>query len=405
MEYNQIVSKENQEIFEQFDTDLKQIKVLIKKYKDFESKFMEKTFEYYQHLEMIRVQSFKEITQIESSISHNSSSFEIMKSLSNIFEAFFKFVTDFSKNVSFFENSFHNLDQIATEIENTFSNYGDIKHYYNSICYTNKLIELEITKNLVEEKYKEELVSDTQNKTLEELVKKSENEENFLLALKESRMQKIRKNTSALEKNLKEDFANFFRELRKMRNDFVEVEEKEEKRIKDLFVDTDDKNNKILTLLVNFDYFKYTPTIISNHSFKVKREENVNDLILNDQDIYDIVSKLYGLDLQLINKSEFNLEKKNKFLIEIKPLIERILSFNFDEDNKNPMDSTEINKLYPLLENDTDYLLDYLKMLAEDRGRGQEMKKSVFELNQKIFDNISNILDENYNIINNNLID
>ena len=235
-----------------------------------------------------------------------------MKSLSNIFEAFFKFVTDFSKNVSFFENSFHNLDQIATEIENTFSNYGDIKHYYNSICYTNKLIELEITKNLVEEKYKEELVSDTQNKNLEELVKKSENEENFLLALKESRMQKIRKNTSALEKNLKEDFANFFRELRKMRNDFVEVEEKEEKRIKDLFVDTDDKNNKILTLLVNFDYFKYTPTIISNHSFKVKREENVNDLILNDQDIYDIVSKLYGLDLQLINKSEFNLEKKKQ---------------------------------------------------------------------------------------------
>lgn len=143
-------------------------------------------------------------------------------------------------------------------------------------------------------------------------MKKSENEENFLLALKESRMQKIRKNTSALEKNLKEDFANFFRELRKMRNDFVEVEEKEEKRIKDLFVDTDDKNNKILTLLVNFDYFKYTPTIISNHSFKVKREENVNDLILNDQDIYDIVSKLYGLDLQLINKSEFNLEKKKQ---------------------------------------------------------------------------------------------
>lgn len=33
------------------------------------------------------------------------------------------------------------------------------------------------------------------------------------------------------------------------------------------------------------------------------------------------------------------------------------------------------------------------------------MKKSVFELNQKIFDNISNILDEKYNIINNNLID
>ena len=322
MEDKQKVSKENQEIFEQFDTDLKQIKVLIKKYKDFESKFMEKTFEYYQHLKMIRFNAFKEITQIESSLSHNSSSFEIMKSLANIFEAFLKFVTDFSEKESFFGKSFHNLDQIATEIENTFSNYGDIKHYYNSICYTNKLIELEITKNLVEEKYKEELVSDTQNKTLEELVKKSENEENFLLALKESRMQKIRKNTSALEKNLKEDFANFFRELRKMRNDFVEVEEKEEKRIKDLFIDTDDKNNKILNLLVNFDYFKYTPTIISNHSFKVKKEENVNVLILNDQDIYDIVSKLYGLDLQLINKSEFNLEKKNKFLIEIKPLIE-----------------------------------------------------------------------------------
>lgn len=76
---------------------------------------------------------------------------------------------------------------------------------------------------------------------------------------------------------------------------------------------------------------------------------------------------MYGLDLQLINKSEFNLEKKNKFLIEIKPLIERILSFNLDEDNKNPMDSTEISKLYPLLENDKDYLLDYLKMLNDYR--------------------------------------
>jgi hypothetical protein len=37
------------------------------------------------------------------------------------------------------------------------------------------------------------------------------------------------------------------------------------------------------------------------------------DIILNDQDIYDIVSKLYSLDLQLINKSEFNLEKKTNF--------------------------------------------------------------------------------------------
>lgn len=405
MEDKQIVSKENQEIFEQFDTDLKQIKVLIKKYKDFESKFMEKTVEYYMHLEMIRVESFKEITQIESSISHNSSSFEIMKSLSNIFEAFFKFVTNFSEKASFFEKSFHNLDQIATEIENTFSNYGDIKHYYNSICYTNKLIELEITKNLVKEKYKGELVSDAQNKTLEELVKKSKYDENLLFGSKELIMRQIRTKTSAFEKNLKEDFANFFLELRKMRNDFVEVEEREKKRIEDLFVDTDDKNNKILNLLVNFDYFKYTPTIISNNSFKVKREENVNVLILNDQDIYDIVSKLYGLDLQLINKSEFNLEKKNKFLIEIKPLIERILSFNLDEDNKNPMDSTEISKLYPLLENDKDYLLDYLKMLNDYRKRRREMKKSVFELNQKIFDNISNILDEKYNIINNNLID
>ena len=79
---------ENQKIFDQFDTDLKQIKVLIKKYKDFESEFMGKTVKYYMDVEMLRVNSFKEITQIESSISHNSSLFEIMKSLSNIFEAF-----------------------------------------------------------------------------------------------------------------------------------------------------------------------------------------------------------------------------------------------------------------------------------------------------------------------------
>ena len=396
---------ENQKIFDQFDTDLKQIKVLIKKYKDFESEFMGKTVKYYMDVEMLRVNSFKEITQIESSISHNSSSFEIMKSLSNIFEAFINFVEHFSENQDFFENSFLNLDKIATEIEYTFSNYGDIKHYYNSICYTNKLKELEIIKNLIKEKYKGDLVYDVQNKDLEGIVKKTEYDEGLFSATKNGKIRAIRNNTFESEKKLKGRFAEFFTELSKAINHFVEVEEKEKKRIEDLFNKADNKNNETLNLLVNFDYFKYTPIIISNNSFKVKIEGMVEDFILNDQDKYDIVSKLYGLNLPIINKSEFNLEKKTKFLKEIKPLIESILSFNSDGDNKEPMDSIEINKLYQLLENDKDYLLDYLKILNKYRIRTKEMKISVFALNQKIFENIINILDANYNKINNNLND
>lgn len=121
------------------------------------------------------------------------------------------------------------MDKIATQIEETFSNYGDMKHYYNSICNTNKLIELGITKNLVKKKYKEDLVYNVQNKSLNDLVQKWEDDEKSFLFIKGEKMRQIRKNTSECEKNLKTGFAKFFSELSKMRNDFVEVEEKEKK--------------------------------------------------------------------------------------------------------------------------------------------------------------------------------
>ena len=289
-------------IYDKFDTDLKQIKVLIQKYKDFELEFMGKTVKFFMELEKMRENSFKEFRQIESLISHNTSSLEIMKSVSMIFEAFIKFVKDFLDNEDFLSKSFLNLGNIATEIENEFSNYGEIRHYYNSICYANKLIELEITKNLVKEKYKEDLVYDDQKENFVGLVKKSNDNYNYFFASKEMKMQRIRRKTSESEKILKENIDKIFIKLSEMRNDFAEVEEKEKKRIEDLFTNTDNKNNKRLNLLVNFDYFKYTPNIISNNSFKVTRKEN--DMILDqreeknmildqhdldDQDIYDIV--------------------------------------------------------------------------------------------------------------------
>ena len=311
MEYKKI---ENQiKIYDKFDTDLKQIKVLIQKYKDFELEFMGKTVKFFMELEKMRENSFKEFRQIESLISHNTSSLEIMKSVSMIFEAFIKFVKDFLDNEDFLSKSFLNLGNIATEIENEFSNYGEIRHYYNSICYANKLIELEITKNLVKEKYKEDLVYDDQKENFVGLVKKSNDNYNYFFASKEMKMQRIRRKTSESEKILKENIDKIFIKLSEMRNDFAEVEEKEKKRIEDLFTNTDNKNNKRLNLLVNFDYFKYTPNIISNNSFTVKRKENdmildqreENNMILDqhdldDQDIYDIVSKLYQLDLESI---------------------------------------------------------------------------------------------------------
>ena len=76
-------------------------------------------------------------------------------------------------------------------------------------------------------------------------------------------MRQIRKNTSECEKNLKTGFAKFFSELSKMRNDFVEVEEKEKKRIEDLFINTNNKNNnESLNLLVNFDFQIYSHNYI-----------------------------------------------------------------------------------------------------------------------------------------------
>ena len=138
-----------------------------------------------------------------------------------------------------------------------------MKHYYNSISNINKLIELEITKNLVKEKYKEDLVYDVQNKSLNDLVQKWEDDEKSFLFIKGEKMRQIRKNTSECEKNLKTGFAKFFSELSKMKIEFVEVEEKEKKRIEDLFINTNNKNNnESLNLLVNFDFQIYSHNYI-----------------------------------------------------------------------------------------------------------------------------------------------
>ena len=130
----------------------------------------------------------------------------------------------------------------------------------------------------------------------------------------------------------------------------VKIEDKNEKKVKDKKGKNKEDNNK---------------------NNKIKKEEILYDkeLLLTDEHVYNIISKIYSYDLKFINKSKYKLDIENRKL-KVKYLTEKLLTFDVENSTNEIITEEEVNKLYELLLNNKDNMLKFLFILNNYRSTG-----------------------------------
>ena len=117
---------------------------------------------------------------------------------------------------------------------------------------------------------------------------------------------------------------------------------------------------------------------------------NNNELILTEEDIYNIISKIYSYDLKMINKSQYNLEIEKENL-KVTKLTEKLLSFEKDN-NKEIISENELKELYKLLNGKERYFKFFLT-LNNYRATGKyEMSETTFNRIKNIFNKLQDYL-------------
>ena len=137
-----------------------------------------------------------------------------------------------------------------------------------------------------------------------------------------------------------------------------------------------------------FGYFKYNINVINQPQIKVvplENDKNESTLSLNEEDVYNIVKKIYEYDFKMVNTTNYNLEEELQNL-EIIQLTNKLV--NYEEDvnaSKTPISNDEINTLYDLM-NGYKHLSAFFMTLNNYRTVGKyEMPKNVFDIITNIF--------------------
>ena len=130
------------------------------------------------------------------------------------------------------------------------------------------------------------------------------------------------------------------------------------------------------------------------HEVENKEENKKKYFILNDEDIYNIVAKIYSLDLYFIDKSSYILDIERE-KIEIRKLSEKLLGIDLNYNKTEPISDSEADKLISLLYN-KENIYKFFMMLNNFRGTGKyEMSERVFNIALNIFNKTQDFLLKN----------
>ena len=396
-------------------TNMKESNKLLKSYEDFINQYNETINIYYMRLTELN-SNFLPEDNFKSSVI-NSPIFQLGKVIKKLLEyqttKLFSIITD--KNFfDAFKNSLSNLSTILQESKIILdSNFigKSINPIASSLKQSYAKIESKVIDNYIREKYNKRLIGlndETLEKNIEEVKylektfldfeEKSKNQ--FFNSLKEMENKTIKvfnemKNTveyiiySLINKN-SEYLDTMQKEIIDVQNR-IELKNKDEKQSEE-------------NLGINIDNFKYKIKIINHPSIKVESQnviiykdntkKNMNDnkskailyeeneMTLNDEDIYNIVSILYNYDFKMLNKTDYNLDiEKEK--VKVAKLSEKLL-INKKDNPQEIITEEEVNKLYELVKV-KENLMKFVIFLNNYRTKGK------FKLTERVFDIIINI--------------
>ena len=127
------------------------------------------------------------------------------------------------------------------------------------------------------------------------------------------------------------------------------------------------------------------------------KEENKRKIfILNDEDIYNIVDKMYSLDLNFIDKSCYILDIERE-KIETRKLAGKLLGINLNNKITEPISDSEVDRLISLLYN-KENIHSFFMILNNYRATGKyEMTERVFNIVVNIYNKTQDFLLKNKN--------
>lgn len=240
-----------------------------------------------------------------------------------------------------------------------------------------------------------------------------------------SNLKEMENKTVNVYNEMKKIVENFMVTLDNIRKKYLKILEEEKKEIKTLTLDNDENDNfeeeeKKTTESIEFkniidnDIFKYKIKIVKKPNIRIedetdkktkdkknKNKENNknnnndnkgqdddtiydNELVLTEEDIYNIVSTIYSYNLKLISKSEYNLDLK-KEILEIINLTGKLLSYDIEKKINENITEEEVNKLYQMLQKEEN-MMKFFLLLNNYRVTGRcNMTERAFKILEKIF--------------------
>ena len=420
------ISKMNMNNINLFLRNIKDNKKLLNTYNTFVTKYFEIINSYYKQLTELNCHFLVEEKFKESYI--KSPMFQLGKSIKNIVDHqvnnLFSIITD-DNIFNGFNNALSNLSKIIKESSEKFDKKR-ISQEANNIAIplfkTYENIELKIIDKYIFEKYNKHVIK-INNDSIEKNIEDAKSLENSFLEFKEKTKKQFYEDLKEMEskiENLYNDMKNtigrIIKSLKVIWSLFLETLEKELKSIQEIGIQNNENFNELknfqeskpqkrleLKNFVDLDIFKYKIKILSEQRIIIEEDNNKkgkekkekkektegtifkeNDLLLNEEDIYKIVSSLYSYNFQLIDKLEYNLDKE-KVKIELIKLSEKLLSSNTDNNIKEPITEEEVNKLYELVKNEK-YLKKFFTILNNYRTTGKcNLTETVFKIIKNIF--------------------
>ena len=163
-------------------------------------------------------------------------------------------------------------------------------------------------------------------------------------------------------------------------------DEVKEKKNKKKYEDIEDYeiNKNIFDL--SEDKIEEEDTKSKDNKLEDEKEEiyNDNEMTLNDEDIFNIVSSLYNYGFKMLNKSYYSLDIE-KIRIKVLNLSNKLLSFDAENKINEIITDDEINSLYELLDK-KEYIFSFFVSLNNYRITGRyEATERAFNVLKNIF--------------------
>lgn len=152
----------------------------------------------------------------------------------------------------------------------------------------------------------------------------------------------------------------------------------------------ENEKNKDKQIKNDKDKIKEKTSKLDDKSTTILSEEN-NFLTLTEEDVYNIVKKIYDYDFKLLNRDDYNLELEGEKL-KVFNYSKKLLSFNIENNKAEEITNEEVNDFYKLLKK-KENKYHFLIYLNNYRASGKYLlPKRVYNIITKILNMIEDDL-------------